>query len=272
MVARDAYAKIKNGWFLGAFMLKVIFLIRVKTEQPHRRQLNTIEDPSMPHIRHGSSIPDLLDLIEQGEGLCIEFKRLIHSAPKIARSIVAFANTSGGVILIGVDDDSRIVGIQSEKETLEVIDEALRHHIEPRPQVGVSVEEYKRRMILLVDIPESSERPHFHIEHVMCRESGKRTLERRVFIREGSHNKAATEDRIALMISSKTPVRISFTDRERRLLDYLAVHELITAGQFAEGAGISIEEARRVLVSLVRSGTLRLVTEGKNSFYALSIT
>jgi predicted HTH transcriptional regulator len=174
------------------------------------------------------------------------------------------------VILIGVDDDSRIVGIQSEKETLQVIDEALRHHIEPRLRVEVSVEEYKRRMVLLVDIPESPERPHFHIEQVICQESGKKTVERRVFIREGSHNKTATEDSVALMISSKTPIRISFTDRERRLLDYLAAHELITADQFAEGAGIPMEEARRILVSLVRSGTLRLVTEGKRSFFALS--
>jgi predicted HTH transcriptional regulator len=202
----------------------------------------------MPHFSPRSSIPDLLDLVGQGEGLCIEFKRLIHSAPKIARSIVAFANTSGGVILIGVDDDSRIVGIQSEKETLQVIDDALRHHIEPRPHVEWHVEEYKRRMVLLVEIPESPERPHFHIERVICQESGKRSVERRVFIREGSHNRAATEDRIALMISSKAPIRISFTDRERRLLDYLAVHELITAEGFAEGSGIPVEEARRILV------------------------
>ncbi|NTW51701.1 MAG: ATP-binding protein [Chlorobiaceae bacterium] len=224
----------------------------------------------MPYIRQGSSRATLLDLVGQGEGLCIEFKRLIHSAPKIARSIAAFANTSGGVILIGVDDDSRIVGIQSEKETLQVIDEALRHHIEPRPDVEVFVEEYKRRMVLLANVPESTVRPHYHIEQLICRQSGRRTVERRVFIRDGSHNKAATEDRIELMISSAAPVRISFTQRERRLLDHLALHERITADDFAEESGIPLQEARRILISLVRSGTLRLVTEGKNSFYTIS--
>ncbi len=224
----------------------------------------------MPQIRPRSSRHALLDLVGQGEGLSVEFKRLIHSAPKIARSIAAFANTSGGVILIGVDDDSRIVGIQSEKETLQVIHEALSLHIEPQPDVEIYVEEFKRRMVLLVDIPESPERPHFHIESVICQQSGKRSVERRVFIRDGSHNKAATDDRIALMISTKAPVRISFTDREHRLLDHLAVHETISADEFAEGAGIPLQEARRILVSLVRSGTLRLVTEGKTSFYTMS--
>ncbi|ACF11189.1 putative transcriptional regulator [Chlorobaculum parvum NCIB 8327] len=224
----------------------------------------------MTFFRKNASGRSLLDLVEKGEGPTIEFKRLIHSAPKIARSIVSFANTSGGTILIGVDDDRRIVGIQSEKEMLAVIDEALRYHVEPKPRLNVRIEEFKRRMVLLIDIPESPERPHFHIERLIRRDTGKRTVERRVFMRDGSHNKAVNEDQIALMLSSKEPVRLSFTDREKRLLDYLSDHERITADEFAENACIPMREARRILVSLVRSGMLRLVTEGRSSSYTLT--
>lgn len=224
----------------------------------------------MTFFRKNASGRSLLDLVEKGEGPTIEFKRLIHSAPKIARSIVSFANTSGGTILIGVDDDRRIVGIQSEKEMLAVIDEALRYHVEPKPRLEVRIEEFKRRMVLLIDIPESPERPHFHIERLIRRDTGKRTVERRVFMRDGSHNKAVNEDQIALMLSSKEPVRLSFTDREKRLLDYLSDHERITADEFAENACIPMREARRILVSLVRSGMLRLVTEGRSSSYTLT--
>ncbi len=215
--------------------------------------------------------PNLLDLVAEGEGLRIEFKRLIHSAPKIARSITAFANTSGGLILIGVDDDRRIVGIHSEKETIQIIDEAMKFHIEPKPRIAVRVEEFKRRMVLLVEIPESPERPHFHVERVIRRDTGKRDVERRVYIRDGSHNKAASDDRIALMLSSREPVRISFTERERRLLDWLNAYERITAEAFAGNAGIPVREARRILVSLVRSGALRLDSSNGNSFYALAL-
>jgi len=224
----------------------------------------------MTFFRKNASGRSLLDLVEKGEGPTIEFKRLIHSAPKIARSIVSFANTSGGTILIGVDDDRRIVGIQSEKEMLAVIDEALRYHVEPKPRLNVRIEEFKRRMVLLIDIPESPERPHFHIERLIRRDTGKRTVERRVFMRDGSHNKAVNEDQIALMLSSKEPIRLSFTDREKRLLDYLSDHERITADEFAENACIPMREARRILVSLVRSGMLRLVTEGRSSSYTLT--
>lgn len=215
--------------------------------------------------------PNLLDLVAEGEGLRIEFKRLIHSAPKIARSITAFANTSGGLILIGVDDDRRIVGIHSEKETIQIIDEAMKFHIEPKPRIAVRVEEFKRRMVLLVEIPESPERPHFHVERVIRRDTGRRDVERRVFIRDGSHNRAASEDRIELMLSSREPVRISFTERERRLFDWLEKHERITAEAFADNAMIPVREARRVLVSLVRSGALRLESFSGNSFYALAL-
>ncbi|RXK81624.1 ATP-binding protein [Chlorobaculum sp. 24CR] len=216
------------------------------------------------------SVPNLLDLVAEGEGLRIEFKRLIHSAPKIARSITAFANTSGGVILIGVDDDRRIVGIHSEKETLEVIDEAMRFHIEPKPRIGVSFAEFRCRMVLFVDIPQSPERPHFHVERLIRRDSDKRGVERRVFIREGSHNKAASEECIELMLSSREPVRVSFTNRERRLLDWLNRHDRITAEEFADNACIPMKEARRILVSLVRSGALRLDTVSGRSSYSLA--
>lgn len=219
--------------------------------------------PKSPH-------PGLLDLVTEGEGLHIEFKRLVHSAPKIARSIAAFANTEGGIILIGVDDDKRIVGIRSEKEMLQVIDEALRFHIEPKPNIKVRFEEFKHRMVMLVEIPASPDRPHVHIEEIFSRDTGKRTVDRRVFIRSGSHNRAASDDRIALMHSVKKPVRFSFTDRERRLLEYLHDHEQITADEFAETVGIPTSEARRILIGLVRAGALRLITDGHESAYTLT--
>lgn len=224
----------------------------------------------MPLIRPTSPPIALLEAIAGGEGLCTEFKRLIHSPAKIARSIAAFANTSGGHILVGVDDDRRIVGISSEKEMLEVLDDALRFHIEPTPALDVHVEEYKRRMVLIVSVPESPDKPHYHVEEVMNRDTGRRCLERRVYVREGSHNRAATDDRIALFHAERHPVKVSFSDRERRLLHYLAEHARITAPEFAEHAGIPLSEARRILVSLVRAGAIRLLADRETGVYTLA--
>jgi predicted HTH transcriptional regulator len=224
----------------------------------------------MPLIRSDSAPLSLLEAIAGGEGLCIEFKRLVHSPAKIARSISAFANTSGGHVLIGVDDDRRIVGISSEKEALEVIDDALRFHIDPVPPLDVHVEEYKRRMVLVLSIPESEGKPHFHVEETRCPQTGRKGVERRVYIREGRHNRAASEDRIALIQSQRQPLQLSFSNRERSLLRYLGEHARITAPEFAEHAGIPVQEARRILVSLVRSGAVRLLAESGTGIYALA--
>ena len=46
----------------------------------------------------------LLELLKQPEGKTLEFKRDLSSSDGVLRSIVAFANTAGGTLLIGVED------------------------------------------------------------------------------------------------------------------------------------------------------------------------
>ena len=46
----------------------------------------------------------------------MDFKFEISDAAKIARSLVAFANTEGGKLLIGVKDNGAIAGVRSEEE------------------------------------------------------------------------------------------------------------------------------------------------------------
>ncbi|HEY6922314.1 MAG TPA: ATP-binding protein [Steroidobacteraceae bacterium] len=47
---------------------------------------------------------DLLDALRRPEGKTLEFKRDLSSPEGLLRTVVAFANTSGGVVLIGVED------------------------------------------------------------------------------------------------------------------------------------------------------------------------
>ena len=122
----------------------------------------------------------LLDIIGQGETIHSEFKRLVHSPVKIAKSIVAFANTEGGVILIGVDDDKRITGIHSEKEMLEVIHDAVKLHVRPEPYFETEVIEYKKRFVLAVIVPESRDKPHYHIVTEHDRETLKEVTRKKV--------------------------------------------------------------------------------------------
>ena len=70
----------------------------------------------------------LLKLIEEGENLKVEFKQRFSEHEKIAKEIIAFANTSGGVIIFGINDNGKIYGVQSEKEVTELLKETITNY------------------------------------------------------------------------------------------------------------------------------------------------
>ena len=65
-----------------------------------------------------TQIEQIKQLIEQGENSAVEFKSSEVRPESLAREIVAFANSSGGTILIGVEDSGKITGVdQHQTET-----------------------------------------------------------------------------------------------------------------------------------------------------------
>lgn len=62
---------------------------------------------------------EIEEIIQGGEGYTIELKRSVNS--DLAKEMVAFANSSGGRILIGIDDSGKIAGTK--------ITNALRSHV-----------------------------------------------------------------------------------------------------------------------------------------------
>ena len=75
-------------------------------------------------------IKDLHDLVSLGEGFTIEFKE--SGASKIGRELCAFANATGGTILIGVTDSSEIVGVKDHNKLKSVVQSVARS-IDPPP-------------------------------------------------------------------------------------------------------------------------------------------
>jgi ATP-dependent DNA helicase RecG len=72
----------------------------------------------------------LSNLIAIGEGFTTEFKRMGTS--NLGREICAFANATGGVILIGVDDDGEIVGVGKHNKIKSQVQSIVRS-AEPPP-------------------------------------------------------------------------------------------------------------------------------------------
>ncbi len=105
----------------------------------------------------------IADLISEGEHQQQDFKFEITSARKIAKTLVAFANTDGGRLLIGVKDNGRISGIRSEEEFY-MIDAAASMYCKPE----IMFKSFRRicggKTILEVVIETSPEKPHFALD------------------------------------------------------------------------------------------------------------
>jgi predicted HTH transcriptional regulator len=162
---------------------------------------------------------ELNELIDSGENQFVEFKRKFTEPEKIAKEMLAFANTHGGRILFGIDDDKSVVGVESEKGEIEYIDLAARFYCEPELQYTVDILHIYRKDVIIVNIPESFQKPHRLIEN------GKSdTDETKVYIRVKDRSVQASRETIKVLKKLRQdapPQIINLGDKEKALLEYL---------------------------------------------------
>jgi len=102
----------------------------------------------------------LLELLKQPEGKTLEFKRDLSSPDGIMRSIVAFANTAGGTVLIGVEDKSRHVrGVKEPLAVEERLANLISDNIVPKLVPELDLLPWRRTHVLALQVFPSSVRP-----------------------------------------------------------------------------------------------------------------
>ena len=129
---------------------------------------------------------DLQVLLKQPEGKSLEFKRDLSSPDGVLKTIVAFANGSGGVLLIGVLDASRrVAGVKEPQATEERLASLISDHITPRLVPEIEVISWRRTHVLAIQVHPSQSRPHY-----LKREG----LEGGAYVRVGSTNRRADRE------------------------------------------------------------------------------
>ncbi|MEW6196133.1 MAG: ATP-binding protein [Bacteroidota bacterium] len=209
----------------------------------------------------------ILQLIEQGEGLRIEFKQRFSTFEKIAKEMIAFANTSGGFILLGVDDDKSIYGIASEKSDLELVKETAERYCEPKVDYRIETAEIKKKDILIIEIVESKIKPHRLQDYK--NELDLNTAQ--VYVRINDKSVLASKEMIKLMqtqTSGKSLNKYEVGPKEKFVFEFLDKYEKITVKELSKSANISERRASRTLIKLVRANLLLIHTKdnGENFF------
>jgi predicted HTH transcriptional regulator len=104
---------------------------------------------------------NLVDLLAQHEGKTLEFKRDLSSPTHVLRTIVAFANSAGGALLLGVEDRTRTVrGIKAPLDLQERLANMISTGIAPPLMPAIEVLPWRDKAVVAAEVFPSYSRPH----------------------------------------------------------------------------------------------------------------
>lgn len=200
-------------------------------------------------------------LISEGEHQRLDFKFEIADSKKIARSLVAFANTDGGRLLVGVKDNGAIAGVRSEEEFF-MVEAAANMYAQP--EVAFKTREWlvDGRPILEIVIPKSTLGPHSAPD-----KSGLW----KVYVRVKDQNLLANRVLLKVWKARRQPkgVLLRYTDSESALLKYLQQNSSITLSRFCKLEHISRNKGERILVNYILLNVIEMQITDKGVFYRL---
>jgi ATP-dependent DNA helicase RecG len=141
-----------------------------------------------------TSRTELMRLVRGGEDTYLELKVKLSNLEKIAQEVVALANTGGGLIVFGVNDQLRVEGVDDAEAVREELVRLCREQISPAlvPYIDLIAFDNGRRVVAL-DI-EGKRRPY-------------QTRDGRYFIRVGAEKREASREELSALLDEARPLR-----------------------------------------------------------------
>jgi predicted HTH transcriptional regulator len=202
-------------------------------------------------------------LVAQGESLTVEFKRKANHPDKLMKELVAFANTIGGKLLIGIDDDGTIAGVKYVGEDEFVLKQAIEKHCKPMINYQVlRVAVAPDRHVLIFEVLPNAEKPVFVIYNF------KKNLGT-AYIRVGDQSLQASREMRQILkgISQERQIVFEYTSKEKILMQYLAANQRIDLQTFSSIASTTEAEASQILVRLTIANVLKIEPEEMKDWF-----
>lgn len=208
-------------------------------------------------------VQELKKLVAQGEGARLEFKRKATFPEKVVREMIAFANTRGGVLLVGVNDDGGITGLKYPADESHVIRNALKKCKPALVFTETFISIGNARTVIQYDVPESVKKPHtLKVDHG--------TIEAYVRVDDKSLKASREMTEIVRRAQKKKDIRFHYGEHEKVLMRYLDVHPHITLTAFMALSGLKRFYASKKLVLLVLADVLRITPHEKGDLFSLA--
>jgi predicted HTH transcriptional regulator len=204
----------------------------------------------------------LYKLIQEGEHQQQDFKYCINDSKKIAKSLVAFANTNGGRLLVGIKDNGKIAGIRTEEEFY-MVEAAAKIYSNPPINFSTQQWQIEGKTVLEIKIEPSKTKPHYAKD-----DNGKWLA----YLRIADENYLAHKIQINVWkkSSSQEGIHFTYSEHEKFLIDYLQNNPSITVSKFIRLAHVSRLKAEDVLTNFIIMDVIKMKTEKDGTFFELN--
>jgi predicted HTH transcriptional regulator len=203
----------------------------------------------------------IYDLIAEGEHQQQDFKFEITSSRKIAKTLVAFANTDGGRLLIGVKDNGKISGIRTDEEYY-MIEAAAALYSKPEIPFDSHHRIAEGKTILEITIHPSENKPHY------ARNEENRWL---AYHRVKDNNILA--DYILLQVWKREKrsrgTFIAYSENEQKVLEVLNTDERLDLNEIREQTGFRKKTLQQILVNLVSLQAVKMDFQEDRALFSL---
>lgn len=209
-------------------------------------------------------VNSLKSLVAKGESLNLEFKLKANHPQRILNELVAFANSKGGQLLIGVDDNGVLNGLDDGDEDIYLLERLINEQI--YPQLSCNIEKIaisKTKEIVIVEVAQGSKKPYY------VNETGKKQGTAYVRIKDESI-KAGKILRMLINSKHRSHVQsISFDEDLKPIFSLFKEKSELDLEYLIQKTGMSRRKAEFLMLELIKAGLLGFHFYNQDVFFLL---
>jgi predicted HTH transcriptional regulator len=212
-----------------------------------------------PHKSDVSSY--ITNLIKSGENQQLDFKFEISDSRKIAKTLVAFSNTDGGTLLIGVKDNGKIAGVRSDEEFY-MVQAAANMYCKPEITFESKRWMVGGKTVLEVTIPKGKNYPYF------AQAEQDKWL---AYVRIKDENILATSVHLKVWKNKihDQGILMEYSEKVKNLMEYFEFNQSISISKFCRIAFLPKSAAENILADLIYFGLIEAVYNDNHFIYCL---
>jgi predicted HTH transcriptional regulator len=201
------------------------------------------------------------NMIQSGENQQLDFKFEISDSRKIAKTLVAFSNTDGGTLLIGVKDNGNISGVRSDEEFF-MAQAAAGMYCKPEIFFDSKRWTVEGKTVLEIKIPKGKDFPYFAET-----EPGRWFA----YVRVMDENIQASPVHLKVWRNKThdSGILMKYSEKVKKLLEYLGSNPEISISKFCRMAFLPRANAEDILADLIYFGLIETVYHDKHFIYRL---